>query len=180
MRSLTIAAILVVVIALQSALRSLWQPFAYVDLALVLVVYFAVQREPLKALIVAAVAGLATDALGRSLLGASGFSKVVAAYMVYFIAQRVMLDTIILRIPVLAGAAAIDNLVFVAMNRMLGHPSTVPFVQGLAFKVLATTVAGTLLLYAYDAYFSPKARQRKQFTVRRRVARRGSSLLRRR
>ena len=180
MRSLTIAAILVVIIALQSTLRAIWQPFAYVDLALVLVVYFAVQREPLRALVVAATAGLVTDALGRGLLGAGGFSKVLTAYLVYFIAQRVMMDTTILRIPVLAGAAAIDNIVFVAMNRMLGHPSSVPFVQGLAFKVLATTIAGTLLLYSYDTYFSAKARQRRQFTVRRRVARRGGGLLKRR
>lgn len=180
MRQLTIAAVLLVVIALQSALRAVWQPFAYVDLALILVVYFALQREPLNALIVAAIAGLAMDALGRGLLGAGGFSKVVAAYAVYFVAQRVMLDTILLRIPVLAGATLVDNIIYVAMNRMLGQPSTMPFVQSLAYKLIATTVAGTLLLYAYDSYFSARARQRRQFTVRRRVARRGSGILKRR
>lgn len=180
MRQLTIAIVLVVVIALQSALRAIWQPLAYIDLALILAVYFALRREPLNALVVAAVAGLAIDALGHGLLGAGGFSKTVAAYAVYFVAQRVMLDTTLLRIPVLAGASVIDNAVYVVMNRLLGQASSVPFVQGLSYRLIATTVAGTILLYFYDSYFSERARQHRQFTVRRRVARRSSGILRKR
>src|ERR1051326_4302061 len=104
MRQVKIAAVLIVAIALQSALRAVWQPLAYVDLTLILVVHFALQREPLNALFVAAAAGFSMDAWGGGLLGAGGFSKVLTAYAVYFVAQRVMLDTPLLRIPVLAGA----------------------------------------------------------------------------
>lgn len=182
MRQLTIAILLVVAIALQSALRAVWQPLGFLDLTLILVVYFALQREPLQALIVAAVAGLATDLISGppALLGAGGFSKVMSAYAVYYVASRVMLDTTLLRIPVLAGAGLIDNLVYVGMHRLLGQKPPMPFVQSLSYKVIATTVAGTILLYVYDSYFSAKARQRRHFTVRRRVARRPSGLLRRR
>ena len=182
MRQLTIAILLIVAIALQSALRAIWQPLAFVDLTLVLVVYFALQREPLQALIVAAIAGLAMDLISGppALLGAGGFAKVLTAYAVYFVASRVMLDTTLLRIPVLFGASIVDNLVYVGMHRLLGQTPPVPFIQSLSFKVLATTIAGTLLLYLYDSYFSGKARQRRQFTVRRRVARRPSGALRRR
>jgi hypothetical protein len=55
-----------------------------------------------------------------------------------------------------------------------------PFIQSLSYKLVATTIAGTLLLYAYDVFFSGKARQRRQFTVRRRVARGGMGSLRKR
>jgi rod shape-determining protein MreD len=182
MRQLTIAILLIVAIALQSALRAIWQPLAFVDLTLILVVYFALQREPLQALFVAAAAGLATDLISGppALLGAGGFSKVLTAYAIYFVASRVMLDTTLLRIPVLVGASVIDNVVYVGMHRLLGQTPPVPFVQSLSYKVVATTVAGTVLLYIYDSYFSGKARQRRQFTVRRRVARRPSGALRRR
>lgn len=182
MRQLTIAILLVVAIALQSALRAVWQPLGFVDLPLILVVYFALQREPLQALIVAAVAGLAVDLISGppALLGASGFSKVIAAYAVYYVASRVMLDTTLLRIPVLLGASLVDNLVYVGMHRLLGQKPPMPFVQSLSYKVIATTVAGTVLLYLHDSYFSAKARQRRQFTVRRRIARRPSGALRRR
>ena len=182
MRQVTIAILLVVAIALQSALRAVWHPLGFLDLTLILVIYFALQREPLQALIVAAVAGLATDLISGppALLGAGGFSKVIAAYAVYYVASRVMLDTTLLRIPVLLGASLIDNLVYVGMHRLLGQTPPVPFVQSLAYKVIATTVAGTILLSMYDSYFSAKARQRRQFTVRRRVARRPSGAMRRR
>lgn len=182
MRQVTIAILLVVAIALQSALRAIWHPLGYLDLTLILVIYFALQREPLQALIVAAVAGLATDLISGppALLGAGGFSKVIAAYAVYYVASRVMLDTTLMRIPVLLGASLVDNLVYVGMHRLLGQTPPVPFVQSLSYKVIATTVAGTILLYVYDSYFSAKARQRRQFTVRRRVARRPSGAMRRR
>ena len=177
MRQLKIVIVLVVAIALPSSLRAVWEPLAYADLALIVVVYFALQREPLNALLIAAISGLATDALSGGLLGAGGFSKVLTAYAVYFVASRVMLDTTVLRIPVLAGAALIDNLVYVGMNRLLGQPSSMPFVQGLSYKLIATTITGTILLYVYDSYLSDKARQRRQFTVRRRVARRSPGIL---
>jgi len=182
MRQVTIAILLVVAIALQSAMRAIWHPLGFLDLTLILVIYFALQREPLQALIVAAVAGLATDLISGppALLGAGGFSKVIAAYAVYYVASRVMLDTTLLRIPVLLGASLVDNLVYVGMHRLLGQTPPAPFVQSLSYKVIGTTVAGTILLYVYDSYFSAKARQRRQFTVRRRVARRPSGAMRRR
>src|SRR2546425_11364723 len=179
MRQLMIAAVLMLGFALQSALRAVWKPLAYVDLTLVRVVHFARHGEPLNALFVAAAAGLTLDALGGGLLGAGGFSKVLTAYAVYFVAQRVMLDTTLLRIPVLAGASLIDNVVYVGMHRLLGQTPPMPFVQSLSYKLIATTVIGTALLNLYDSYFSTKARQRQQFTVRRRVARRGAGSLRR-
>ena len=182
MRQLTVAILLIVAIALQSALRAVWQPVGFIDFALVLVVYFALQREPLLALITAAAAGLALDLISGppALLGAGGFAKVLTAYAVYFVASRVMLDTTLLRIPVLVCASLIDNLVYVGMHRLLGQRPPMPFVQSLSYKLIATTVAGTILLYLYDSYFSGKARQRRQFTVRRRVARRPSAAGRRR
>lgn len=176
MRQLKIIAVLLVAIALPSALRAVWAPLASADLVLILVVYFALQREPLQALLIAAIAGVATDALSRGLLGASGFSKVLTAYAVYFVASRVMLDTTLLRIPVLAAASLIDNLVYFGMNRLLGQMPSMPFVQALSYRLIATTVVGTLLLYVHDNYFSDKAKQRRQFTVRRRVARGGSGV----
>jgi rod shape-determining protein MreD len=182
MRQLTIAVLLLVAVGLQSALRSVWQPFGYVDLTLILVVYFALQRQPLQALVVGAAAGLLTDIMtGRpALLGAGGFSKTLTAYAVYFVASRVMLDTPILRIPVLASAILIDNAVYVGMHRLLGQSPPMPFIQSLSYKLIATTVAGTILLYGYESFFSTKARQRRQFTIRRRVVRGSSSGLRRR
>src|SRR2546430_14465061 len=98
MRQVTIAILLVVAIALQSAMRAIWYPLGFLDLTLILVIYFALQREPLQALIVAAVGGLARDLISGppALLGAGGFSQVITADTVYYVGSRVMLDETLL------------------------------------------------------------------------------------
>src|SRR4030095_1743120 len=138
MRQLTVALLLMVAIALKSAARRVWRPLGFVDLTLILVVYFALQREALQALVVAALAGLAMDLISGppALLGAGGFSKVLTAYAVYFFSSRVMLGTALLRIPVLAAASVIDNLVYVGMHRLLGQTPPMPFIQSLSYKLI--------------------------------------------
>jgi rod shape-determining protein MreD len=184
MRQLKIALVLALAVILQSSLPAIWPPLVYIDLPLIVVVYFALQRDPLQALVIGAVTGLAMDALSPGgLLGAGGFSKTLVAYLIAYIATRVMLDNPLVRIPVLAGAALLDSVIFVLLHRMLGQPTLKPFAEFASYKLIATTVVGTLILYVLDTFFSDRARQRRQFAWRRRVARRvggGGGGLRRR
>lgn len=180
MRQLKIAVVLALAVILQSSLRAVWQPLAYVDLPLIVVVYFALQRDALQALIIGAAAGLATDALSGGLLGAGGFSKTLVAFVIASLATRVMLDNPLVRIPVLAGAALLDAAVYVLLHRMLGQPPLAPFVEVTAFKLIGTTIAGTILLFLLERMFSDRARQRRHFAFRRRVAKRSAFRLGRR
>ncbi|HEX8845330.1 MAG TPA: rod shape-determining protein MreD [Pyrinomonadaceae bacterium] len=173
MRQLKIALVLAVAVILQSTLRVVWPPFVYLDLPLIVVVYFALQRDALQALLIGAIAGLATDALSSGLLGAGSFSKTLVAYLVVSLVTRVMIDNPLARIPVLAGASLLDDTVYVLLHRMLGQPTNFPFVERASFKLIGTTVVGTVILYLLDALFSERARQRRQLAFRRRIARRG-------
>ena len=162
-------------VILQSSLRALWKPLAYADLPLIVVVYFALRRDPLLAVVVGTAAGLASDALSGGLLGAGGFSKTLTAYLIAAILTRFMIDNPLLRIPVLAGAAAFDALVYNLLHHLLGQAPTPmgdSLAETVAFTIIGTTVAGTVLAYALDTFFSESARQRRQFAFRRRVARR--------
>lgn len=173
MRHLKIAVVLALAVILQSSLKANWQSVSYVDLPLIVVVYFALQRDALQALIIGAAAGLATDALGAGgLLGAGGFAKTLVAFLISSLATRVMLDNPLVRIPVLAGAAMLDATVYVLLHRMLGQPPLQRFVEVTSFKVIGTTVVGTIILYLLDRLFSERARQRRQFAFRRKAARR--------
>lgn len=181
MRHLKIALVVALAVVLQSSLPAIWRPLAYVDLPLIVVVYFALQRDPLQSLVIGAAAGLAMDAVGGGgLLGAGGFSKTLVAYMIASLATRVMLDNPLVRIPVLAGASLLDSLLFVILHRMLSQPPLKPFAETASFKLIGTTVVGTLIIYILDTFFSDRARQRRQFAWRRRVARRSVSSLKRR
>lgn len=175
MRQLKIGVVLALAVILQSSLKAVWPPLGYVDLPLIVVVYFALQRDALQALAIGAVVGLATDAIGAGgLLGAGGFSKTLVAFVISTLATRVNLDNPLVRIPVLAGAAFLDASAYVLLHRMLGQPSLYPFAELVSFKLIATTIAGTAILYLLDMLFSDRARTRRQFAFRRRAARRST------
>jgi rod shape-determining protein MreD len=180
MPQLKIAAVLAISIGLQLSLRAVWPPLAYIDFPLIVVVYIALQRDAWKALLVGTLAGLIVDAASGGLIGAGGFSKTLTAYVIYFAATRVNLENPLLRIPVLAAATILDGAVYVFWHRLLGSPPSVPLMQTMSYKLIATTVAGTLVLYMLDSIVAERASQRRHFATRRRVARRSTGSLRRR
>ena len=180
MSKLKIAVVLSVSILLQLLLREVWGKLSYIDFPLVVVVYIALQRDAWKALVVGTLAGLIVDAASGGLIGAGGFSKTLTAYVIYFAATRVNLENPLLRIPVLAAASLLDSAIYVFWHRVMGYPPIAPFVQTMSYKLIATTVVGTLVLYILDALVAERNSQRRQFATRRRVARRSTGPLRRR
>ena len=176
MPQLRIAAVLALAIILQLSLRAVWAPLVFIDFPLVIVVYIALQREAWQSLIAATIAGLAVDAASGGVLGSGGFSKTLTAYIVYFAATRINLENPLLRIPVLATAAAFEAAVYVGLHRALAQPLPVPFVQTLSYKVIGTMIVGTLAILMLDNLLSAKSQQRRQFADRRRVARRNKGM----
>jgi len=180
MSKLKIAVVLSVSILLQLLLREVWGKLSYIDFPLVVVVYIALQRDAWKALVVGTLAGLIVDAASGGLIGAGGFSKTLTAYIIYFAATRVNLENPLLRIPVLAAGSLLDSAIYVFWHRVMGYPPVAPFVQTMSYRLIATTVVGTLFLFILDALVAERNSQRRQFATRRRVARRSTGPLRRR
>jgi rod shape-determining protein MreD len=180
MSQLKIAAVLLISIVLQLSLREVWKPLAYIDFPLIVVVYIALQREAWQALVVGTLAGLIIDARSGGLIGAGGFSKTLTAYVIYFAATKVNLENPLLRIPVLAAASVLDSAIYVFWHRLLGYPPGSPLMQTISYKLIATTVVGTLVLYMLGSVMTGESAQRRQFATRRRVARRSTGPLRRR
>jgi rod shape-determining protein MreD len=180
MSKLKIAVVLSVSILLQLLLREVWGKLSYIDFPLVVVVYIALQRDAWQALVVGTLAGLIVDAASGGLIGAGGFSKTLTAYIIYFAATRVNLENPLLRIPVLAAGSLLDSAIYVFWHRVMGYPPVAPFVQTMSYRLIATTVVGTLVLFILDALVAERNAQRRQFATRRRVARRSTGPLRRR
>jgi len=166
-------------VVLQSSLRALWTPLVYADFPLAVVVYFALQRDAVMAVMIGAVAGLGADLLSGGLLGAGGFSMTLTAYLLAALVTRVMIDNPLLRIPVLAGAAGFQTVVYLFLHQLLGQPPTDPvggtIAETFAYHVIWTTVVGTAVAFALDLFFSgsPRLQRRRAFAFRRRIARRG-------
>ena len=161
----------------QLSLPTVWRPAVYADLTLIVVVYFALQRDAVQAVVLGTVAGLATDALSGGLLGARGFSLTLTAYLLAALVTRVMIDNPLLRIPVIAGAAAFNTVVYLLLHQFFGQPPNPPgpIAETMAYGVIWTTVVGTAVAFVLDIFFSESTsrRQRRAFAFRRRIARRG-------
>lgn len=174
MENLKITIALLVAIGLQWTMRNVAEPFAYIDFVLIVIVYAALQRNALRAILFGTVAGLAVDALSGGLLGSSGFSKTLVAYMVSELARRVYLDNLLLRIPVIAGACLIDDLVYFGVHRLLGLEPTVNPIVTMSYTLIGTTIAGTVIfiLFEYLTAERVRPRRREMFPSRRQTRRR--------
>jgi rod shape-determining protein MreD len=174
MEGVRLTVFLIIAVVLQWTLRNVADPFVYIDFPLIIIVYAALQRNSIRAILFGTFAGIAVDALSRGLLGANGFSKTLVAYIVSEIARRVYLDNLILRIPVLAGACLVNSLVFYGLHRLLGQtPSGDPLIT-IAYSLIGTTIVGTLVYAMFQGFSVDRGRRKKRegYTRRRQTRRR--------
>ena len=165
---------LIIAILLQWTLRNVAEPFAYVNFPLIVVVYAALQRNSIRAILYGTVSGLLVDALSGGLLGANGFTQTVIAFIVSEIARRVYMDNVLLRIPVIAGACLLNLTMYYWLHRLFGQtPSGDVLVIG-AYSLIGTTIAGTLIYIVLDAISGEKVHKKKRemFGARRQTRRR--------
>ena len=118
MEQVKVTIALILAILAQWSLRNVAEPFAYVDLPLIIIVFAALQRNSMRAIIYGTLAGLAVDAVSSGLLGANGFTKTLVAYMVSELARRVYLDNLFLRMIVIAGACLVDDLAYYGLHQL--------------------------------------------------------------
>ncbi len=174
MEQVKITAFLIIAVLLQWTLRNVAEPLAFIDFPLIIVVYAALQGNSIKSLFYGTFAGIAVDALSGGLLGANGFSKTLVAFVVSEMVRRVYLDNLLLRIPVIAGACLLDNLVYYGIHRLLGQEPTGQFVQTIAYSLIGTTITGTIIFLILSSFFVENTRRRKPevFNTRRQTRRR--------
>jgi rod shape-determining protein MreD len=159
---LKITIALIIAILLQWTLRNVAEPLAYIDFPLIIVVYAALQRDAIKAVLFGTFAGIAVDALSGGLLGANGFAKTLVAYMVSELARRVYMDNLLLRIPVIAGACLLDDLIYYGMHRLLGQEPLGQVVVVISYTLIGTTIAGTMIYLLLDYLLTERSRPRKR------------------
>ncbi len=161
MNNLKITIALIIAVMLQWTLRNVAEPFAYVDFPLIVVVYAALQRDAIKAIFFGTFAGLAIDALSGGLLGANAFTKTLLAFFVSELARRVYMDNLLLRIPVIAGACLLDDMIYYGLHRLLKQEPTGDVFVTVAYSMIGTTIAGTVVYIILDYFLSDKTRSRK-------------------
>ena len=165
---------LIIAVILQWTLRNVWDGFAYIDFPLIIVVYAALQRNSIRAILFGTISGVAVDALSGGLLGANGFAKTIVAFAVSELARRVYMDNLLLRIPVIAGACLLNNMIFYGLHRLFGQPPVGDILVIASYSLIGTTVAGTLVYLILQSFSVDKVKRKKRemFTPRRQTRRR--------
>ena len=162
MENVKITIALIIAVALQWTMRNVAEPLAYIDFPLIIVVYAALQRNAIRAVFFGTFAGLAVDALSGGLLGSNAFAKTLIAYMVSELARRVYMDNLLLRIPVIAGASLIDDLVYYGVHRLLGQEPAGQVFVIVSYTLIGTTIAGTMIYILLDYVASERVRPRRR------------------
>jgi len=140
--------------------------FQYVDLPLVVTVYFGLQRAPVLGMVTGMIAGLGGDAVQGGILGVGGFSKTLIGYVVGAASVRLSLENPLARLSAVAIASAANTVLFVGLNQMLEqalpHVSTwAEFGATIGWKVLGDSVTSIVLFVVLDRLFSEQAAARR-------------------
>jgi len=139
-QSLKVALTIIVALLLQMVLPSHLSFFQYVDLALLITVYFSLQRAPMSGMLVGVVGGIGQDAIGGGILGVQGFAKTLLGYLVAIASIRFSLENPLARLGVVAVAAAANAVLFAGLHMVLEDPLPYTAAWGQFGKVLGKSV----------------------------------------
>ncbi len=84
------------------------------------------------------------------------------------------MDNLLLRIPVIAGACLLDDLIYNGMHRLLGKETNGDVVVIMSYTLIGTTIGGTLIYLMLDHFLADRVRNKKRemFPTRRQTRRR--------
>lgn len=168
MQTFKIALVIVAALLLQMLLSKYLGVFQYIDLPLLVTVYFGLQRAPVLGMVTGMIAGLGGDAVVGGILGVGGFSKTLIGYLVGVASVRLSLENPLARLAVVAVASAASTVMFVGLYQMLEQEQALPHVSTwsqfgatIGWKTLADTLASIVLFLVLDRLFSEQATARR-------------------
>jgi rod shape-determining protein MreD len=126
--------------------------FDFVDLSLILIVYWALYRSRTQALFVGSLTGILQDAVIGGTLGYNGFGKTLAAYVVAEVARRFDVEGVWARFVLTAASSCLSSLSIYALFKLLQRSSSPNYLGASLMQALITAGVGALLFAALDSY----------------------------
>jgi rod shape-determining protein MreD len=156
---------IVIALLLQMLLPKHLPFFQYIDLPLLVTVYFGLQRAPVLGMVTGMIAGLGGDAVG-GILGVGGFSKTLIGYLVGVASVRLSLENPLARLSTVAVASAANTVLFVGLYQLLQQPLSysstwAEFGKTIGWRALGDTVASVILFVVLDRIFAEQATARR-------------------
>jgi rod shape-determining protein MreD len=155
-----------VVLLLQMLLPNYLGFFKYVDLPLVVTVYFGLQRAPMLAMFTGLALGLGADALNGGVLGVGGFAKTLIGYLVAIASVRFALENPLARLAMVAVSSATNTVLFIGLYLMLDQPlqdvaTYADLGRRVGWGTLGDTATAIVMFIVLDRIFSEQAAARR-------------------
>jgi rod shape-determining protein MreD len=152
--------------------------FKYIDLSLLVTVYFSLQREPLMGMVTGLGAGLGGDIIGGGILGVGGFSKTLIGYIISMASVKLSIENPLARLAAVALASIVNTALFIGLYRMLEQNQipnqVIPLVGSWSqvgkmagWKALGDTLAAIIIFIILDRVFYEQATARRMAIKRR-------------
>ena len=172
MQTLKIALTILFALLLQYLLPNYLPFFKYIDLPLVVTVYFGLQRNPVLGMLMGVALGIGGDAIIGGVLGVGGFSKTLIGYLVAMASVKLSLENPLVRVVVVAIASAANTLLFAALYQMLELPLRGASTLGelgkmIGWRALADTAASIIVFIVLDRVFAEQTAARRMAIKRR-------------
>ena len=166
MQTFKIALTIVVALLLKMLLSNYLEFFKYIDLSLIVTVYFGLQRAPMLGMLTGLILGLGSDAVSGGILGVGGFSKTLIGYLVAVTSIRFSLENPLARLAIVAVASAANTILFVGLHLMLEQPlADVSTYAGLGktigWRALGDTTTAIVLFLILDRVFADQTAARR-------------------
>jgi rod shape-determining protein MreD len=166
--------VLFAAVTAESLLPRLWDGFRYVDLPLIVTVYFALMRDPVLGMLTGYAAGLSGDLAPGSgpIIGVGGFSKTIIGFLVATVAVRFSLEGPLVRVLVIGLSSVVNSVLFIALHnlmdtRLTDETSPEWIAMRVAFEAAGNLIVGVVLFWLMDKLF-PEHAASGQMRVRRR------------
>ena len=107
-------------LVLQAWLPRVMHGYAWFDLPLVVIVYFALaRRDPIQGTMMGAGMGIFEDALTNHAIGANGIAKTVAGFLAGSVGARIDVDNFIIRMMMTFLLSLLSGVMYVIIFRVL-------------------------------------------------------------
>lgn len=174
MQTFKILLTIAVALFLQLLLGKYLAFFKYIDLALLITVYFSLQREPLLGMAAGLAAGLGGDIIAGGILGVGGFSKTLIGYIISMASVKLSIENPLARLAAVALASVANTALFIGLYRMLEQNQILPLTgnwsqlaRTAGWKAFADTMAAFVVFIILDRVFYEQATARRMAIKRR-------------
>jgi rod shape-determining protein MreD len=154
--------VVAVAVTLESFVPNYWDAFRYVDLPLLVTVYFGLMRDPVLGMLTGYAAGLSGDLAGSGLVGVGGFSKTIIGFLVASVAMRFSLEGPLVRVLVIALSSLVNSTLFIGLHNLMEQGVTDDVAPErvatrVALETAANLVFGVVVFWLFDKIFPENA-----------------------